>query len=66
MNPTKAVVLAREPDRYDARVMPALLSVANRPLLRHALEWLEDGGIREVAIVASDGDCGPRARGHGS
>jgi glucose-1-phosphate thymidylyltransferase len=54
VNPTKAVVLAREPDRYDARVMPALLSVANRPLLRHALEWLEDGGIREVAIVASD------------
>lgn len=55
MNPTKAVLLAREPDRYDAGVMPALLSVANRPLLRHALEWLEDGGIREVAIVASDG-----------
>lgn len=53
--PTKAVVLAREPDRYDASVMPALLSVANRPLMRHALEWLEDGGIREVAIVASDG-----------
>ena len=55
MNPTKAVVLVREPDRYDASVMPALLSVANRPLMRHALEWLEDGGIREVAIVASDG-----------
>ena len=55
MNPTKAVVLAREPDRYDAGVTPALLSVANRPLMRHALEWLEDGGIREVAIVASDG-----------
>lgn len=54
MNPTKAVVLAREPDRYDPGVMPALLSVANRPLMRHALEWLEDGGIREVAIVASD------------
>ena len=55
MNPTKAVVLAREPDRHDAGVAPALLSVANRPLMRHALEWLEDGGIREVAIVASDG-----------
>jgi glucose-1-phosphate thymidylyltransferase len=55
VNPTKAVVLAREPDTYDAGVMPALLSVANRPLMRHALEWLEDGGIREVAIVASDG-----------
>ena len=53
--PTKAVVLAREPDRYDAGVRPALLSVANRTLMRHALEWLEDGGIREVAIVASDG-----------
>src|SRR4051812_41648697 len=29
------------------------MSVANRPLLQHALEWLEDGGIRRVAIVAS-------------
>jgi glucose-1-phosphate thymidylyltransferase len=55
VNPTKAVVLAREPNRYDAGVTPALVSVANRPLMRHALEWLEDGGIREVAIVASDG-----------
>ena len=55
MNPTKAVVLAREPDTYDAGVTPALLSVANRPLMRHALEWLQDGSIREVAIVASDG-----------
>ena len=55
MNPTKAVVLAREPDTYDAGVTPALLSVANRPLMRHALEWLQDGSIQEVAIVASDG-----------
>ena len=55
MNPTKAVVLAREPGRYDTGVTPALLSVANRPLMRHALEWLQDGSIQEVAIVASDG-----------
>jgi len=55
VKPTKAVVLAREPDRYDGGVAPALLPVANRPLLRHALDWLDDGGIREVAIVASAG-----------
>jgi glucose-1-phosphate thymidylyltransferase len=68
VNPTKAVVLAREPDRYDTGVTPALLSVANRPLMRHALEWLEDGGIREVAIVASDGiaDHAREAIGPGS
>jgi glucose-1-phosphate thymidylyltransferase len=53
VHPTKAVVLAREPDRCDGGVTPALLSVANRPLVRHALEWLDDGGIREVAIVSS-------------
>jgi glucose-1-phosphate thymidylyltransferase len=47
VTPSKAVVLARDPSA------PALMSVANRPLLRHALEWLEDGGIRQVAIVAS-------------
>ena len=41
------MVLAREVDRYDAGVRPALLPVANRTLMRHALEWLEDGGIRE-------------------
>jgi glucose-1-phosphate thymidylyltransferase len=54
VNPTKAVVLARELDPYEGGVTPALLSVANRPLVRHALEWLEDGGIREVAIVSTD------------
>jgi glucose-1-phosphate thymidylyltransferase len=68
VNPTKAVVLACEPNRYEAGVAPALLSVANRPLMRHALEWLEDGGIREVAIVASDGiaDHAREALGRGS
>jgi glucose-1-phosphate thymidylyltransferase len=35
-------------------VTPALVSVANRPLLSHALDWLEGGGVREVAIVATD------------
>jgi len=28
-----------------------LLSVANRPLLAHALGWLEQGGIREVSVI---------------
>ena len=52
--PTKAVVLVREPNRGGAGVTPALVSVANRPLLVHALDWLEEGGVREVALVASD------------
>lgn len=48
----KALVLAREPNPGGSS--PALLSVANRPLLCHALDWLATGGIRDVAIMASD------------
>ena len=64
MNPSKAVVLAREPLATGAGPAhrpgawdsppPALLPVANRPLLGHALDWLADAGIRQVAIVAGD------------
>jgi glucose-1-phosphate thymidylyltransferase len=31
--------------------MPALASVGNRTLVRHALDWLDGSGISEVAIV---------------
>jgi glucose-1-phosphate thymidylyltransferase len=48
------VLLAREPILDERGVTPALVSVANRPLLRHALDWLEEGGVRDVAIVATD------------
>jgi glucose-1-phosphate thymidylyltransferase len=42
--------------RPDSRTtMPALASVANRTLLRHALDWLDGCGIREVAIVVPAG-----------
>jgi glucose-1-phosphate thymidylyltransferase len=43
--PAKAVVLARS---------PSLVPVANRPLLRHALDWLGDAGVHDVAVVTSD------------
>jgi glucose-1-phosphate thymidylyltransferase len=50
--PVKAVVLARA----ESRALPTpLLSVANRPLLGHALDWLDEGGIRQAAIVIADG-----------
>jgi len=64
--PAKAVVVARErgpatgaqrlraPFAGSSPPPPALLPVANRPLLRHALDWLDEGGVREVAVVASD------------
>jgi glucose-1-phosphate thymidylyltransferase len=52
--PTKAVVLVREPNPGGGGVAPALVSVANRPLLIHALDWLQEGGVREVALVASE------------
>lgn len=61
MNLSKALVFAREPGAApDARAtsrttMPALASVANRTLVRHALDWLEACGIREVAIVVPAG-----------
>jgi glucose-1-phosphate thymidylyltransferase len=45
--PTKAVVLARGAH--------GLLPLANRPLVAHALDWLEEGGIGQVAVVAEDG-----------
>lgn len=66
MKPSKAVILAREPaipanecgpglrvGNWEAP-SPALLLVANRPLIGHALDWLVDAGIRQVAIVAGD------------
>jgi glucose-1-phosphate thymidylyltransferase len=66
VKPSKAVILAREPavaalgDGAVLRVgnweapAPALLPVANRPLLGHALDWLAAAGIREVAVVTGD------------
>jgi len=54
VTPRKAVLLVREPHSDGGGVAPALVSVANRPLIAHALDWLADGGIRQVAIVASD------------
>ena len=53
MTPTKALLLAREPDESAGQPTPALVSVANRPLICHALDWLAAGGIRDVAIVSS-------------
>jgi glucose-1-phosphate thymidylyltransferase len=66
VKPSKAVILAREPavaaqgdgsalraGNWEAAA-PALLPVANRPLLWHALDWLAGAGIREVAVVAGD------------
>lgn len=61
MSPTKAVLLARGPQEAGSGVTPALVSVANRPLLHHALDWLEEGGVQEVAILASD-EIAERAR----
>jgi glucose-1-phosphate thymidylyltransferase len=34
---------------------PALLPLANRPLVRHALDWLAEAGVRQVALVAEAG-----------
>ena len=66
MKLSKAVILAREPavglpgtgpalraGNWEAPA-PALLPVANRSLLAHALDWLCGAGIREVAIVTGD------------
>jgi glucose-1-phosphate thymidylyltransferase len=48
----KAVVLARA----ESPALPTpLLSLANRPLLGHALDWLTEGGVRQVAIVVEEG-----------
>ncbi len=66
MKPSKAVILAREPavsaegDAAAFRVgdweasAPALLPVANRPLLGHALDWLAAADMRDVVIVTGD------------
>jgi glucose-1-phosphate thymidylyltransferase len=58
---SKAVVLAqaRTPGHgHSTQISPAttlppapLLPVANRALLRHALEWLAEAGVREAAVV---------------
>jgi glucose-1-phosphate thymidylyltransferase len=64
---SKAIVFAREPVSGPALgqvtagrftrppSVPALASVANRPLVRHALDWLDAGAIRDVAIVVPHG-----------
>jgi glucose-1-phosphate thymidylyltransferase len=64
--PAKAVVVARErsaatgsqrlraPFAGSSALSPSLLPVANRPLLRHALDWLDEAGVREVAVLTSD------------
>jgi len=66
VNLSKAVVFAREPSGGPAitpvspgrfvrrQAMPALAAVANRPLIRHALDWLEGCRVREVAIVVPE------------
>jgi glucose-1-phosphate thymidylyltransferase len=63
---SKAVVFAREPNGGPAiapaspgrfvrrQAVPALAPVANKPLIRHALDWLDVCGLREVAIVAAN------------
>ena len=62
MTPRKAVILADPQDalrppgsgpRFVRDSLPPapLLSVANRPLLAHALGWLEQSGIREAAVI---------------
>jgi glucose-1-phosphate thymidylyltransferase len=66
VKPSKAVILARQPaaaaqgsgpalrvGNWEAPA-PALLPMANRPLLAHALDWLAEVGIRQVAIVTGD------------
>jgi glucose-1-phosphate thymidylyltransferase len=62
VTPTKAVILAHPQDallppgsspRFARGSLPPapLLSVANRPLLAHALGWLEQAGVREAAVI---------------
>ena len=62
---SKAVILAQghrhssAPGRHSfvrgELAAPPLLPLANRPLLEHALEWLDAGGVREVAVLAPEG-----------
>ena len=60
---TKALVLAQRPSfpsagvstRGRASLLPApLRPVANRALLSHALGWLGEAGVREVAVVVPE------------
>jgi glucose-1-phosphate thymidylyltransferase len=62
VRPTKAVILAHPQDalrlpgpgpRFVRDSLPPapLLSVANRPLLAHAIDWLEQAGVREAAVI---------------
>jgi glucose-1-phosphate thymidylyltransferase len=62
VTPTKAVILAQAQDalrpagtapRFVRDSLPPapLLSVANRPLVAHALSWLHQAGVREAAVV---------------
>ena len=62
MTPTKAVILAHPQDAprpagsdpgflRDSLPPAPLLSVANRPLVAHALSWLERAGVREAAVI---------------
>jgi glucose-1-phosphate thymidylyltransferase len=63
LRPTKAVVLA-QPQMFScarsasgerASLPPAaLLPVANRTLLSHALGWLAESGVREAAVVVPE------------
>jgi glucose-1-phosphate thymidylyltransferase len=72
VNATKAVILAQDhrPSSSPGRrsfargelAPPPLLPVANRPLLEHALEWLGSGGVREVAVLASEGTSAHTSR----
>ena len=52
MTPTKAVVLAQ---------VHSTVPVANRALLRHALDWLVQGGVREAAVIVPQ-ELAPQAR----
>jgi glucose-1-phosphate thymidylyltransferase len=52
---SKAVVFARERRAQAWQAVPALAPVANRPLIRHAFDWLDACGLRQVAIVVGGG-----------
>jgi glucose-1-phosphate thymidylyltransferase len=65
VEPTKAVIAAQPGPPSRGRgprsflrgelAPPHLLPVANRPLLEHALEWLDGGRVEQVAVLAPDG-----------
>src|SRR5215210_3334735 len=61
--PSKAVVCVSEqrPVSSGDAGAAALASVANRPLLSHALDWLAAGGVSEAAILVS-GRLAPEVR----